>query len=254
MKFYTIVFRLFISSVLLFVIISCAGDGSTLDPFGNPLGPPKVSVTPDKLNVEVDKGQVVSFNLKIKNVGGFPLQITKIQSGVEWIQLGEISLPVELKASDSLLVPITLGKASLDANTYTGSISISSNDEDTPKLEINVTLKVTEEVLIFEPTLSKIQSFIFSPVCTECHAGAGAPRGLLLSEGNSYSHLVGVKSDEKPELFLVEPFNPDNSYLIKKLEGASDIFGGRMPLNRPPLTKEQIKVVRRWIANGALDN
>ena len=51
------------------------------------------------------------------------------------------------------------------------------------------------------------------------------------------------------------PGDPDASYLIHKLEGASDITGLRMPRNGPPfLTAGQILVIRRWIEVGAPNN
>ena len=54
-------------------------------------------------------------------------------------------------------------------------------------------------------------------------------------------------------LLRVDPGNPDDSYLIIKLEGGDRIADGtaRMPLGRTPLTPEQIAVVREWIASGA---
>ena len=51
------------------------------------------------------------------------------------------------------------------------------------------------------------------------------------------------------------PGDPDNSYLVKKLEGASDIVGLRMPRNNGPfLTEGQMLVIRRWISEGAANN
>ena len=48
------------------------------------------------------------------------------------------------------------------------------------------------------------------------------------------------------------PGDPDNSYLIRKLEGAANITGARMPRNAGPyLTEGQMLVIRRWIALGA---
>jgi hypothetical protein len=100
------------------------------------------------------------------------------------------------------------------------------------------------------PQLSSIQSEVFTPICTTCHAGAGAPLGLRLEEGVSFAMLVNVQSTEVPSLARVAPGNPDASYLIQKIEGTAAV-GGRMPLNGPPLPAETIAVIRQWIANGA---
>ncbi len=50
----------------------------------------------------------------------------------------------------------------------------------------------------------------------------------------------------------VIPGDPENSYLIHKLEGRPGIVGVRMPLIGPPyLTDGQILVIKRWIELGA---
>jgi len=105
-----------------------------------------------------------------------------------------------------------------------------------------------------QPTFSSIQVNIFTPICTQCHAGASAPLSLSLQVGFSYDQLVGVPSVEVPELLRVDPGQPDNSYLVMKVEGAPGITGGRMPLGFSPLSAEQIATIRAWIADGALEN
>jgi hypothetical protein len=53
----------------------------------------------------------------------------------------------------------------------------------------------------------------------------------------------------------VIPGDPENSYLIHKLEGRAGIVGARMPFNSPAyLTDGQIKVIKRWIEDGAQNN
>lgn len=101
-----------------------------------------------------------------------------------------------------------------------------------------------------QPTFQSIQDNVFTPVCTACHAGAGAPLGLRLDEGSSYALLVNAASAEVPSLQRVQPGNPDQSYLIQKLEGSATV-GGRMPLNGPPLPADTIAVIRQWISDGA---
>jgi hypothetical protein len=52
----------------------------------------------------------------------------------------------------------------------------------------------------------------------------------------------------------VIPGDPDNSYIIHKVEGLSDIVGARMPFNGPYLSSGQILILRRWIEIGAPRN
>ena len=112
-----------------------------------------------------------------------------------------------------------------------------------------------------QPTLSSIQREIFNKTdssgrtaCTQCHTNAGRTPtgGLLLIEGQSYSSLVGRPSTAKPGAVLVAPGDPDNSYLLQKLEGASTIVGVRMPRGAGPfVTPGQLSIIRRWIELGA---
>lgn len=101
-----------------------------------------------------------------------------------------------------------------------------------------------------QPTLASIQANVFTPVCTGCHAGASAPVGLRLDAVSAYGLLVGVPSGEVPSLQRVKPGDPDNSYLVQKIEGRAAV-GARMPLGGPYLDDATIGVIRTWIANGA---
>ena len=98
---------------------------------------------------------------------------------------------------------------------------------------------------------NSIQDHVFTPICTVCHAGGSAPKGLRLDATNSYTLLVGVPSTEDPSIERVRPGDPDNSYLIQKLEGHASV-GGQMPLGGPPLSADAIAVIRQWITDGAL--
>lgn len=114
------------------------------------------------------------------------------------------------------------------------------------------------------PTFSSIQREIFNTTdssgraaCIDCHTDSGrAPAaGLVLLEGRSYQNLVGAPSRLKPGATFVIPGDPDGSYFIHKLEGASDIVGQRMPRTGGPfLTSGQMQIIRRWIAEGAAND
>ncbi len=107
--------------------------------------------------------------------------------------------------------------------------------------------------LPFGANFSEIQASVFTPICTACHAGAGAPQGLRLDDANSYAMLVSVASAEVPALFRVSPGDPDNSYVIQKLEGTAAV-GSQMPQGGPFLSQATIDVIRQWITDGAIDD
>ncbi len=107
----------------------------------------------------------------------------------------------------------------------------------------------------FDPIFSDIQSNVFSPTCavSGCHLGGSAPWGLQLDSTNSYGLLVGVASGGSPPTLRVAPNDPDNSYIIQKLEGTAAV-GARMPLNGTPLSTANIATIRQWISDGAIDD
>lgn len=101
-------------------------------------------------------------------------------------------------------------------------------------------------------TLDAIQAAVFTPTCATagCHTGNDPPEGLRLDEGFSFDNLVDVPSSEVPELLRVEPGNPDDSYLVQKIEGTA-AEGARMPLGGAPLDQNLIDDIREWITNDA---
>jgi len=103
----------------------------------------------------------------------------------------------------------------------------------------------------------QIQAQILTPTCVPCHTDDGRTPagGLNLKQGSAYANLVNIQSTGKPGAIRVIAGNPSGSYLVQKLEGASDIVGLRMPRNGPPfLTDAQVALVRQWIQNGAPNN
>lgn len=96
-----------------------------------------------------------------------------------------------------------------------------------------------------------IQANVFTPICSVCHAGGAAPQGLRLDAVNSYSMIVGVPSREDPSVLRIKPGDPDQSYLVQKIEGHAAV-GAQMPLGGPALPAATVAVIRQWVSAGAL--
>ena len=79
----------------------------------------------------------------------------------------------------------------------------------------------------------------------------GADHKRVSEHMTGYDELVNRASSEKPDLLRVNPGNPDESYLMHKLEGREGIVGGRMPLASKPFSEAALGLVRMWIAGGA---
>jgi hypothetical protein len=153
-------------------------------------------------------------------------------------------------------IRIGLGRVTLSMAALVLALAVASCDEKLSDL--------TGPTPNLQPTFTSIQQEIFNTTdasgrlaCTNCHSNVGRnpSGGMTLLSGVSYANLVGVASTGKPGAVRVIPGDPENSYIIHKLEGKSDIVGVRMPRgNGPFLTDGQILVIKRWIANGAPNN
>jgi hypothetical protein len=101
-------------------------------------------------------------------------------------------------------------------------------------------------------TFTRVQSEVFTPTCAQigCHDLIGQQSQLVLSTGRAFDGTVNVPSVEMPQLMRVAPGDPSGSYLYRKITGTG-ITGERMPLQQPPLSDAQMKLVRDWIRRGA---
>lgn len=104
---------------------------------------------------------------------------------------------------------------------------------------------------------SRLVTTIFVPNCADssCHGGNPPPFApMSLDATAAYATLVNRPSSQVPSMLRVAPGDPDESYLMKKLLGTARSVGGvdsTMPLLRPPLSAEQLELIRSWIARGA---
>jgi hypothetical protein len=156
-----------------------------------------------------------------------------------WDNSGSIGMPEEstnfLAAKGFFVAPLMLALVACSAGNGEG---LDQNGQPIP---------------IVAPANSdfqEIQATVFTPICTQCHIGANAPQGLRLDAANSYAMLVSVASSEVPNLQRVNPGNPDQSYLVQKVQGNA-MVGGRMPLGQAALPQDRIDLIRSWIAAGA---
>lgn len=130
-----------------------------------------------------------------------------------------------------------------------GQVAADIADQATAAADFEIELLPVELAAHVQP--------LFSSHCTACHAGAGAPDGLELTAGDAHGHTVGVSAAQLPSMDLISPGDPDDSYLVHKIQGTHLTVGGaanRMPLGAAALRPQSIDLIRRWAAEGALDN
>jgi len=105
-------------------------------------------------------------------------------------------------------------------------------------------------------TYEGITEGLMVPRCatSACHAGP-QPRAFPTCDADLwYDVYLGQPSQQAPGMNLVEPGDPEQSYLVHKLRGTHGTAGGggaRMPIAAAPLDDEEQAAVEAWIANGA---
>lgn len=101
-------------------------------------------------------------------------------------------------------------------------------------------------------TFSRVVQEVFVPSCAlaGCHAPPVPQADLSLGPGEAYANLVNKPATQRPQLLRVAPFDPDSSYLVKKLRGDPDIVGSPMPLSGT-LSTDARQLVIDWVRRGA---
>ena len=107
-------------------------------------------------------------------------------------------------------------------------------------------------------TYHDIQEYVFDKSCasSSCHAAPANSRGLSLEYEFSYDALIGVVPQNPAAaaagMKLVDPGNPDNSFLLTKLIGPESADqGSRMPFGGGMIHNGKIEAIRTWIEAGA---
>lgn len=113
----------------------------------------------------------------------------------------------------------------------------------------------TTEAFDFEPTFTNVQEQIFDASCasSSCHGEGRGSESLSLVAGSAYTDLVGVPSEQVPEIMRVVAGDPDGSYLVMKLRGDEGIEDEVMPAGNP-MDDARIQLVVDWVADGASPN
>jgi hypothetical protein len=112
-----------------------------------------------------------------------------------------------------------------------------------------------------EPTLTTVKRDIFSVGCafSACHDTSSPAANLNLTADDLHTELMEHEVLSPTEMPLVDPGNPEGSYLyelVSKCEPqAGDLSVSHMPKNSATLMRpENVAMLRDWIAEGAQDN
>lgn len=195
-----------------------------------------------------DDGDDVAITSPLISVGANPQSATFDLIGVA---LADDTYRVRLLGTGASII------MDLDANALDGEFSgafPSGNSVAGGDFSAQFTIATP---VVLGPTLDEIQAAVFTPSCasSNCHSNTNQAAGLALGDADtSFLELVGQFSNQNGQsaVMLVAPTLPNDSYLIRKLEGTAGITGSRMPLGAAPLPQPDIDVIRQWILDGAL--
>jgi hypothetical protein len=134
-----------------------------------------------------------------------------------------------------------------------------SGDEGIPPVPECIDHDPTVEPII-APTLQNVFDAVFLPSCmfSACHGSVGDASGLDLQSPTLLAELLDHEVVGNPGATLVEPGDPDNSWLYQVMSTCEPAIDGggvasHMPRNAPILlSDEMVALVREWIAGGAL--
>jgi PKD repeat protein len=184
--------------------------------------PPTATINTPAANVTIQAGQSVSFAGTATDPNGDPVTVV-------WT-FGD-------GGTSTLLAPgnHTFAAAGTYTVTLTATDSHGLADPNPPTRVITVTAVSTA------PTLSQLQTTIFTPLCISCHSAGGAA-GMNLSAGSAYANLVNVPATTLPGLRVV-PGSPGTSALVTQLaNGHRSVSAANQSL------------ISAWITAGALNN
>ncbi len=92
---------------------------------------------------------------------------------------------------------------------------------------------------------------IFQAQCQGCHQPAKAKGGYVMTD---FAKLLDGGDSVKDGEHAVIPKDPEHSLLVKQITPAKDTGEVEMPKKKQPLPADQIALVRRWVAEGAVDD
>lgn len=152
---------------------------------------------------------------------------------------------------------------------YTVRVELACGEPDPGSVSLTVEdgMKTTATTVELTPRPSDILLScdvqpIFTASCalSGCHGTSDTQppdKPMVLTEGLAHENIVNVSSIQVPSMDRIEPFEPDSSYLVHKIQGTHLEVGGsgvRMPASGCCLSPREIDLIRQWVTEGALDN
>jgi len=188
--------------------------------------------------------------LEIKRLS--PLQVHIIE---EWVRAGATTAAFQDPGAPAMpAVPASGDRGPIEAREMFPPATRSFANDIQPIIGTEDDLAATQaQDGVCTPGPNKV-----CPRCIYCHYEDGPNPPDLTEVFNSTTGLVGAKGRYRSDLFRVDPGNPDNSLLIRKIHYenftvgiARSDYGSQMPYSFSKLSPNQVATVRQWILEGA---
>jgi hypothetical protein len=236
---------------LAWIALASCGNDHRPDPIVDapPEGTPIVAITSPRRNESYYVSQSIAVSWSVDDDGPVTCDVKATDGGASI----EIATSVAVAASGSTSWSLA-GVA--PSESYT--IEVRCTDTGVPPL---IGAATSGAFAIAEAPqqvsfAAQVVPLLASCTSNQCHDATNPAQSLELTAGRAYAELVGPASTQCSSLQLVNPGQPNDSYLVAKLAGTGPCFQGtRMP--KPPetvFTQAQLQTVRDWIANGAPNN
>lgn len=238
--------------LLIVGFLSGCGNDIAHGPDAPPAGTPLVTVSAPRLNQAFYMSQTAMVTWAVVDDGGSARCDITALDGTTRIP---IATGVTAGSGVVMTTPWTLTSVAL-SDAYVAEVRCT--DDSSPPLIGTGTSAVFAVVGPPQQVsyASQVQP-IWAAKCISnaCHDNTMPQERLNLTASVSRAAMVGVASQQCPSTKLVNAGNPDQSYLMFKLQGSGPCMtGSRMPKGASALTAGQLQLVRDWIVNGAPNN
>ena len=222
---------------------------------GEPVGPPGTVVVGSSALVPgedavftvegAEPGATLHFFVGLSGVGTGPCALGVCLDVLAPLYLGNSTVDGGGLGTNTVAVPpgTAIGRTVMIQVAEVGSTSSASD----------VLSVITQASGAASSHRSDIQA-IWTNNCTDCHDNSPFASSGMSLEGNGWDDIVGVPSDDVPDMFRIRPGSPDDSYLWHKLNGTHLSVGGdgvRMPKDEPALSSADLDDIEQWILDGA---
>ena len=205
------------------ILLSCADFGTPFVPEVLPRDAVSVTITSPANPMTLRIGLSAQFTAEVRDGGGQVMQ----------------DPPLTWLSSNSSVM--TIDGAGVARGVAPGNATVQARSGNVLSAGVVVTVPAPA------PSYAAVIQPIWNAACTRCHGSDG---GLSLS-GDAYDRIVNVASSQNRSFMRILPGDPDNSYILRKLEGCNTAgcVGGSMPPGSR-LSNPQLQQIRDWILGG----